>query len=67
MLVRHPSSSHPNPCRLIGWSSYSNLSITADCIIDNTAYTAYGQSGSAYAFVISRDKYASPLFSTAAS
>jgi len=37
-------------------SRWANASIGQDCINDNTAYTAYSDSGSAYAFIVSRDK-----------
>jgi hypothetical protein len=37
-------------------SSWANATVGQTCVFENTPYTGYTESGSAYAFVVSRDK-----------
>lgn len=36
--------------------SWANVTLGQTCVYENTPYTAYTDSGSEYAFVVSRDK-----------
>lgn len=41
---------------LMSFWSYANVTVGQTCVNDNTVYTAYKDDGSAYAFIVSRDK-----------
>ncbi|WVQ66202.1 uncharacterized protein L199_004381 [Kwoniella botswanensis] len=41
---------------------YANVTLGQTCVTDNTAYTAYLDSGAAYAFIVSRDNCANGMY-----